>query len=98
MKDIPVFTTENGVASLVLKEIPFRQIAYVKLLSSQCPEALLAEAVEFCRACGAERIEASGDAFLERFPPANVLVEMQTDQLENTDACVFPVTEKTVSQ
>ena len=43
MKDFPVFTTENGVASLVLKEIPYRREAYITLRDSRTPEALLEE-------------------------------------------------------
>ena len=34
MKDFPVFTTENGVASLILKEIPYRGEAYIHLRDS----------------------------------------------------------------
>ena len=59
MKDFPVFTTENGVASLVLKEIPYRRCAYIILRDSLEPEALLAECISFCRACGAERVFAA---------------------------------------
>jgi len=100
MRDIPVFTTDHGVASLTLKEIPVRGIAYVKLLSSLEPEELLKECVEFCRACGAERIYASGDPCLENYPLVTVLVEMgcAPEELEETDAAVFPVTEETVGQ
>ena len=56
MRDIPVFTTEYGVASLVLREIPYRQEAYISIQSSLQPEELLAECVSFCRACGAEKV------------------------------------------
>ena len=41
MKDFPLFTTENGVASLILKEIPYRSEAYIILRDTQSPEALL---------------------------------------------------------
>ena len=43
MRNIPVFTTEFGVASLILKEIPYTGIAYVRLQSSLFPEKLLEE-------------------------------------------------------
>ena len=59
MKDFPVFTTENGAASLVLKEIPYKKEAYITLRASQAPQALLEECVSFCRACGAEKIYAT---------------------------------------
>jgi GNAT superfamily N-acetyltransferase len=98
MKDIPMFTTDNGVASLVLKEIPVRSVAYVKLITSQNPEALLGECVDFCRACGAEAVFASGDPCLAAFPLVAVLIEMTASGLAQTDAAVFPVTEETVGR
>ena len=58
LKDIPMFDTETGVSTLVLKEIPYKQVAYVKVQSVQ-PDGLkahLQECVSFCRMCGAERI------------------------------------------
>ena len=50
MRDIPVFTTQYGVASLVLREIPYRQEAYISIQSSLQPEQLLEECIGFCRA------------------------------------------------
>ena len=49
LKDIPVFDTETGVSTLVLKEIPYKQIAYVKVQSVQPGglEAHLHECVSF---------------------------------------------------
>ena len=58
MRNIPVFTTEFGVASLILKEIPYTQTAYIKILSSLAPVELLEECRSFCRAAGAEKIYA----------------------------------------
>lgn len=100
MKDIPMFTTEHGVASLILKEIPVRQVAYVKLQSTQEPEMFLQECVEFCRACGAESVFGSGDECLADYPCTAVLMEMQrpAEGIEQTNASLFPVTEETVSQ
>lgn len=100
MRDIPVFTTQYGVASLFLREIPYRGRAYIKLQSSQEPEKLLEECAAFCRACGAERIEASGHAFLERYPLVTALFLMRcgVDRLGKTDAALFPVTEKTLGR
>ena len=43
MKDIPVFTTENGAASLILREIPYQQSAYIILRDTREPEKLTAE-------------------------------------------------------
>ena len=52
MKDIPVFTTEFGVASLILKEIPYRREAYIRIQTTQQPQELLKECISFCRMCG----------------------------------------------
>ncbi len=98
MKDLPFFTTENGVASLILREIPYKKAAYVKLLSSCTPAALLEECVSFCRACGAERIFACGDVCLQRCPLYTCIWEMARplEGLCGSDACLFPVTQETV--
>ena len=100
MKDIPMFDTEYGVASLILKEIPYKQTAYVKILSSLEPEQLLQECIQFCRMCGAEVIHASGHGYLENYPLTTAIWGMQCSRetLGETDACLFPVTEQTISQ
>lgn len=98
MKDIPVFTTEHGAASLFLREIPYRKRAHIKLQSTQEPEKLLEECISFCRACGAEWCDAAGNAYLEKYPLITALISMTRDResIPETDACLFPVTEKTV--
>ena len=99
MQDIPVFTTEYGVASLVLREIPYRQEAYICIQASCQPEELLAECVGFCRACGAEKIFARNHEILEKYPLHTSVVKMRgiarvdDSKVEN----LFPVTEQTVS-
>ena len=100
MRDFPVFTTENGVGSLVLKEIPYRSIAYVTIQDSACPEVFLEECTGFCRAVGAERIYATGHAFLDRFPLYTSVVRMtgSLDAIPVSDACLFPVTDVTLPQ
>lgn len=97
MKDFPVFTTQNGVASLILKEIPYRQTAYIRILDSLEPEALLKECVEFCVAVGAEHIYATGHRCLEKYPVFTKILQMgcSTDDLPETDAALFPMQEKT---
>lgn len=98
MKDIPVFDTEYGVASLILKEIPYRGRAYIKIQSALDPEKLLAECVGFCRACGADWIDAAGDAYLEKYPLVTPmwLMACNRETIPETDACLFPMTEQTV--
>lgn len=99
MKDIPVFDTEYGVASLILKEIPYRGRAYIKIQSALDPEKLLAECVDFCRACGAERIEAAGHDHLKQYPLITPMWLMTCDReiIAETDACLFPMTQQTVA-
>ena len=67
MRDFPIFTTEYGVSSLVLKEIPYKKQAYIRIRDVQ--EAYFAEhlqeCVSFCRMCGAEVIFAEGNDKLE---------------------------------
>ena len=60
MKDFPMFDTEFGIASLVLKEIPYKGEAYILLREVWDAEQLLAECVSFCRMAGAEKIFATG--------------------------------------
>ena len=58
MKDFPVFTTDYGVSSLILREIPYRREAYIHIQDVQ-PDQLaehLRECVSFCRMAGAESI------------------------------------------
>lgn len=100
MRDFPVFTTENGVASLVLREIPYRGCAYIKLLNSQDPERLLAECREFCIVVGAEKIYAAGDPCLEKYPLYTTILEMEREwgTLPAADARAVAVTEQNLSQ
>lgn len=100
MRDIPMFTSEFGVASLFLREVSYRGRAHIKIQSSLEPEKLLEECISFCRACGAEWIDAAGHAYLEKFPLITALVSMQCsrDLLPETDACLFPMTEQTMGK
>lgn len=99
MRDFPVFTTENGAGSLVLKEIPYSGIAYVTVQDSSFPTNFLTECAEFCRAIGAKKVYASGHPALESFPFHTAIIRMtaSVDLIPDTDACLFPVTEKTLS-
>lgn len=102
MKDIPVFTTEDGVASLILKEIPYRQEAYIRVQDVQPGrlDALLKECASFCRMAGAERVYANGFEETEAYPRSCIVYEMcgtawvDKEKLEN----LFPVTEQTVAR
>lgn len=100
MKDFPVFTTAYGAASLILKEVPYRGEAYIRLQSTQEPEQLLSECISFCSTCGAERIYAAGDAFLERYSLHTAIWQMKgmLSLCEEEIPTMFPVTEQTVSR
>ena len=100
MRDIPMFTTEYGVASLFLKEIPYRGRAHIKIQSSLEPDKLLEECISFCRACGAEWIDAAGHAYLEKYPLITSLSLMTRpmEGLADMDACLFPMTEETMQK
>lgn len=100
MKDIPVFATEYGVASLVLKEIPYQQAAYITLQATQEPEKLLEECVGFCRACGAEQIYATGHDILEQWPLYTAMWELRAaiDTIPESDVALFPVQEQTLNR
>ena len=100
MKDIPVFTTEFGVASLGLQEIPYQGAAYITIRASQDPERLLEECVGFCRACGAEHFYATGHPILEQKPLYTAIWEMQCPRgsLPDTDVALWPVQPETLEQ
>lgn len=100
MKDFPLFTTENGIASLTLKEISYKGDAFIQIQDSLMPEQLLEECIGFCTACGAERIFAAGSPFLEKFPLQSVLYEMRGIPSFDPNAVyhLWPVTEETAGQ
>lgn len=99
MKDIPLFDTETGVSTLVLKEIPYKQIAYVVVRDAQTGglEAHLDECVSFCRMCGAERVFAAGHPELRGHPLHCAVLKMSLPLgTPEPPAMVFPVTGETV--
>lgn len=101
MRDFPIFTTEYGVSSLVLKEIPYKKAAYIHIRDVQGDffEDHLAECVSFCRIAGAERIFAAGNGKLEAYPLYTAVQEMRgtAQPAEDQVKCLFPVTAQTVS-
>lgn len=81
MKDIPVFTGTHGVATLVLKQVPWSGCAYVLVRSVWTDAAaFLQECLGFCRACGAERVYASWE--LEELPGEHAydMLQMQMEK------------------
>ena len=102
MKDIPLFTTEAGIASLLLGEIPYKKEAYIRIRDVQPGrlEDLLAECVSFCRMVGAEAVLASDHEELEQYTLRFSVIEMRGTILpENGEINhLFPVTEDTVTR
>lgn len=100
MRDFPIFDTEFGVASLVLKEIPYKKQAYIRIrtVAEGCFSQLLEECVAFCRMAGAERIFGAGHEALEGYPLYTAVLEMRGFVEAEEQACLFPVTKETVSQ
>lgn len=102
MRDFPIFTTDTGVSSLILKEIPYKKEAYIRIRDVQGDgfRAHLKECVSFCRMAGAERVLATGHEKLAAYPVEASLLEMQgtawvePEKMKN----LFPVTEATVEQ
>lgn len=100
MKDLQVFTTEHGVATLILKEIPYQGKAYIILRDSLEPMALAGECADFCRVCGAEEIYAAGSDALSEYPFHTAMWEMSClrETIPDTDAALFPVQERTLGR
>lgn len=102
MRDFPIFTTEYGVSSLILKEIPYKKEAYIRIRDVQEDffREHLAECVSFCRMCGAERVFADGHGKLESFPLHTSVLEMRGMAWVDREelASLFPVTEETVAR
>ena len=100
MKDIGVFPTEYGVASLILREIPYRQEAYIRVQSvldgGLVP--LLEECAGFCRACGAAKILWTGAETQQ--DPVMLVLKMQGLAKVDRELVeqLFPVTEQTASR
>ena len=102
MRDFPFFTTEYGVSGLVLKEIPYKETAYIQIrdVQNEYFGENLAECVSFCRMCGAEKIYAAGHEMLEKYPLYTEVIQMRGTVSEDGQKVksLFPVTQKTVSQ
>jgi ribosomal protein S18 acetylase RimI-like enzyme len=98
MNNIPVFTAAGGTATLILKEIPTRQTAYV--LARTWPEGyllpLLQEAAAFCRAAGAREVLGTADAELP-LPHVHDMVTMAVS-LADLPAPAAPVELVTVDK
>jgi hypothetical protein len=93
VRDIPLFTTANGAASLYLKKIPFTKEAFVHIRDSLACDELVKECIDVCRMAGAEQIYATGHENLKRYPLYCSVqgFSVQKDRLASTDAVALPV-------
>lgn len=100
MRDFPIFETEYGVSSLILREVPYRQEAYIFVQATEEPQKLLEECISFSRVVGAERVYATGHDFLENYPLHTIIYEMRADFAvdETMVEHLWPVTEDTVGR
>ena len=102
MRDFPFFTTEYGVSSLILKEIPYKKEAYIRIRDVQEDffQEHLHECASFCRMAGADRVLATGHEKLEGYPRYETMYEMRATAWVDKEklANLFPVTEQTVSR
>ncbi len=93
MKDIPLFTVSDGMASLILREIPFRGAAYIWVRSVfGSLDGLLQECAAFCRAAGAEKVYATGQADFSAYPVYARLIQRSVccQSLPATEAIALP--------
>ena len=100
MKDIPVFTTEFGISSLSLGQIPYRGVAYVHVRSFETDKLgeLVDECAHFCRAAGADKVFWTAEGVSAT---AHSVVYEMRGHVAADPALVenlFPVTEQTVAQ
>ena len=94
MRDIPLFTVTDGMATLILHEIPFRQEAFVWIRTVfGSVEGLVKECTGFCKAAGAERVYFSGDMDLSAFSVHARLIyrSVPKSYLPSTEAVALPV-------
>ena len=69
MKDLPIFPCADGLASLILAEIPYRGEAYILLRAVYGSlRSLVRQCADFCQAAGAKRIYVSGEGDFSTFP------------------------------
>jgi len=94
MRDIPLFTATNGMATLILHEIPFRGDAFVWIRTVYGSlDGLLKACIGFCRAAGADRVYFSGETDLSAYPNYARLIYRSVDKsaLPPTEATAVPV-------
>lgn len=98
MRDIPIFTGCDGIATLILREIPYRGEGYVLIRSVFTSlEACMRECESFCRAAGAETVYFGGNADFSDYPVYAKLIEreIEIEKLPQTSACAVKTGDST---
>ena len=98
MRDIPVFHTAYGIASLRFKEIPYFHTAYITIQSALDEEKLLEECADFCRAVGAEKVYATGLTCARDQQIDVIKMVRDVNEIENSAAMLFPVQDETMDK
>ena len=101
MTDIPIYTGVDGIATLILHEIPYRREGYVLVRSVfGTLEGLLQECAGVCRTLGAQKVFAGGEADFSGHTPYARLMERSVPckEIPSTTAVLQPVTEETAQE
>lgn len=81
MKNIPVYTSPHGTATLILREIPMTGRAYVVLRTVISDvQALGADCARFCCMCGAQNVYMSAEEALYFLPHAYDILQLHVEQ------------------
>lgn len=101
MTDLPIYTAADGLATLILHEIPAKREGYILVRAVfGTLHGLLHECAAFCRSAGAERVYAGGAADFSGYPVFARLIERSAEfpVLPQTDCTLEPVTQDTAER
>lgn len=94
MNNIPVYLSQGGTATLILREIPHKQTAYI-ILRSFLPQMLplmIQDCVSFCKNCGAERcLLSTADPKVSLTLPKAYEIFYMRAQKDLLPPCITPV-------
>ncbi|MGM9553166.1 MAG: GNAT family N-acetyltransferase [Faecousia sp.] len=93
MKDLPIFPCADGLASLILGEIPYRGEAYILVRAVYGSlRGLVRQCANFCKDAGAKHIYVSGEGDFSVFPVYTHLLDrsIETALLPSTEVRAEP--------
>ena len=93
MRDLPLFTTQNGVASLYFKKISYTKEAFVEIRDSQSCGELIKECIDVCVMAGAEFVYATGHIELDSYTQYCTVLRYHVAKefLSDTKAVALPI-------